>query len=94
MPVHLLRLGVVQPVVRANKTLEVLNVLRNRGRQKAAEPGAYQLLWRRLAVPPRHSMVARGKVGVAVEELDLLVFRATERILRGISTLRRFCRAF
>lgn len=92
MPVHLLRLGVVQLVVRANETLEVLDVLRNRGRQKAAEPGAYQLLWCRLAVHPRHVMVARGKV--AVEELDLLVFRATERILQGISTLRRFCRAF
>ena len=92
MPVHLLRLGVVQLVVRANETLEVLDVLRNRGRQKAAEPGAYQLLWCRLAVHPRHVMVARGKV--AVEELDLLVFRATERILPGISTLRRFCRAF
>lgn len=92
MPVHLLRLIVVQLVVRANETLEVLDVLRNRGRQKAAEPGAYQLLWCRLAVHPRHVMVARGKV--AVEELDLLVFRATERILQGISTLRRFCRAF
>ena len=94
MPVHLLRLCVVQPVARANETLEVLDVLWNRGRQKAAEPGVYQLLWRRLAVHPRHGMVARGKVGVAIEELDLFVFRATERILRGISTLRRFCRAF
>ena len=78
-PVALVGLDVGEPVPGAQERPEHFHVVRIGSDQQVAEPGAAELLGRRVAVHLGHRVVALGEVAVPVEVLDLLRFGLVDR---------------